>query len=68
MHLQGMAADITTDDKHILYYIFEFIKESLKGRFGELILYVDKNNNPINIHVALPKQGKAPYIKKNVGV
>lgn len=66
LHIQGMAADFTTDNKQLLHFAFDFIQENLAGRFGELILYVDDFNKPINIHVALPKQGKALYIKKEV--
>jgi hypothetical protein len=66
LHMQGMAADFTTDNKHLLHFAFDFIKENLAGRFGELILYVDDFNKPISIHVVLPKQGKEPYIEKRI--
>lgn len=66
LHLRGMAADITTSNKQLLHFAFGFIKENLADRFGELILYIDEYNKPINIHVALPKWGKEPYIEKRV--
>ena len=66
LHIKGMAADFTTDNKHLLHFAYDFIKENLSGRFGELILYVDELNKPINIHVALPKHGKKQKIKKVV--
>lgn len=63
LHMQGMAADIATDDPKLLHFIFDFIKEDLKGRFGEVFLYVFEDGTPRNIHVALPKWGKPPVSK-----
>jgi hypothetical protein len=56
-HLEGLAADIVTQDKAMLTDLFVFGQTRLINILGELILYVDDNESPIMLHTALPKCG-----------
>lgn len=55
-HMLGKAADITVSHKDLLEDIFDWAKDHLKGRCGELIMYW-KNKQPLFIHIALPRHG-----------
>jgi hypothetical protein len=69
LHLDGLAADITTDKKHHLFMIYAHAKDNLKEYISELILYTDEHGNPISIHIAFVKykyDGNERLIKKMV--
>jgi len=59
LHPEGKAADIYPDDRSNLRDIFFYIKDELRGRWGEL-KYVENVNGGF-IHVALRHFGKEPF-------
>lgn len=65
-HLDAIACDIITINKGKLFEIYSFMKRYLKAWIGELILYVDENNVPIYLHIALPKWRRDQNIKKRI--
>ena len=58
-HMLGRACDFVIHDRMLLNSVYKYIKNTIE--YSELILYIDRYNKPINIHVALPEYGDKKY-------
>jgi hypothetical protein len=65
-HMVGKAADFYIKDRSLLPEVFDWAKERLKGRYGELLLYLNEDKTPNFIHIALPRWGRGVKIEKEV--